>query len=154
MSNINNIHVLSRAVIIDQNHILLCKTTDLPINFYFLPGGHIEHEESAEAALLRELNEEAGAKAYTKRFLGCLEYSFTPGHNSKCHNHEYNFVFEAEAETLTIDNKLPQLEKHIELTWMPLSQIAEIDLRAEPFKTLVPLWLKSPSPTVLHSVMV
>ena len=47
----NSIHVLSRSVLIDQDYILLCKTVDLPINFYFLPGGHIEHGESASPSL-------------------------------------------------------------------------------------------------------
>jgi ADP-ribose pyrophosphatase YjhB (NUDIX family) len=51
----NNIHVLSRAVIIDQGHILLCKTLDLPVSFYFLPGGHVKHGESVESAVLRSL---------------------------------------------------------------------------------------------------
>ena len=106
----------------------------MPLNFYFLPGGHIEHGESAEKALLRELVEETGAQSCIKRFLGCLEYSFEPGQNSKCHNHEYNLVFEAAAETLKVDNKLLQGEKHIELTWIALSQIAEIDFRAGAFQ--------------------
>ena len=35
MSNKNNIHVLSRAVIIDCEYILRCKTLDLEENFYF-----------------------------------------------------------------------------------------------------------------------
>jgi 8-oxo-dGTP diphosphatase len=94
MSNKNNIHVLSRAVIIDQNHILLCKTLDLQENFYFLPGGHVEHGESVEISLLRELVEETASEGKIKRFLGCLEYSFEFGANSICHNHEYNFIFE------------------------------------------------------------
>ena len=50
-----NIHVLARAVIIDDSKIMLCKTTGLNNNFYFLPGGHIENNEKAEDALLREL---------------------------------------------------------------------------------------------------
>ena len=62
MKTKNNIHVLSRAVIIDQDHIFLCKTRDLVINSYFLPGGHVEHGESVEALLLRELVEESGAE--------------------------------------------------------------------------------------------
>ncbi|MDP1975362.1 MAG: NUDIX domain-containing protein, partial [Alphaproteobacteria bacterium] len=62
MTKYNNIHVLSRAVIIDQDHILLCKTLDLQINFYFLPGGHVEHGESVCEAVLRELKEESGAE--------------------------------------------------------------------------------------------
>lgn len=43
MSNQDNIHVLSRAAIIHDDKILLCKTLDLEVSFYFLPGGHIEH---------------------------------------------------------------------------------------------------------------
>lgn len=95
---------MSRGVIIDQDNILLCRTLDLPISFYFLPGGHVEHAESVEISLLRELMEETGAHCKIKIFLGCLEYSFEPGHSSICHNHEYNFIFESESETLMIDD--------------------------------------------------
>lgn len=154
MSNKNNIHVLSRAVIIDQNHILLCKTLDLEENFYFLPGGHVEHGESVEISLLRELVEETGSEGKIKRFLGCLEYSFEPGANSICHNHEYNFIFEVESDNLKIQNSIPQLEKHIELVWIPLLKITEIDFRAEPLKKLIPEWLNKPSNDYLHSVMI
>lgn len=154
MSNKNNIHVLSRAVIIDQNHILLCKTLDLEKNFYFLPGGHVEHGESVEISLLRELVEETGSEVRIKRFLGCLEYSFEPGANSICHNHEYNFIFEVESDNLKLQNKIPQLEKHIELVWIPLLKIADIDFRAEPLKRLIPEWLNKPSNNYLHSEMI
>ncbi len=150
----NNIHVLSRAVIIDQNKILLCKTVDLEVSFYFLPGGHVEHGESVQTSLLRELIEETGAHCKIKRFLGCLEYSFKPGHSNICHNHEYNFIFEAESASLKINNKIPQLEAHIELLWMPLNKLTEIDFRAEPLRELVPQWLKSPASDVFRSVMI
>ncbi len=82
MSSQDKIHVLSRAVIIHDDKILLCKTLDLEISFYFLPGGHIEHGESAENSLLRELKEETSADCKIKRFLGCLEYSVDS--NIKC----------------------------------------------------------------------
>ena len=150
----NNIHVLSRGVIIDQDHILLCRTLDLSVSFYFLPGGHVEHGESVETSLLRELMEETGAHCKIKRFLGCLEYIFEPGHSSICHNHEYNFIFEAESESLKSNNKIPQLEKHIELIWVPLHQLSEIDFRAEPLGELVPQWLKTPASDVFRSVMI
>ena len=154
MSTKNNIHVLSRSVITDQDHILLCRTLDLPISFYFLPGGHVEHGESVEISLIRELMEETGAHCKIKRFLGCLEYSFEPGHSSICHNHEYNFIFEAESESLKIEKKIPQLEAHIELIWLPLHQLSEIDFRAEPLRELVPQWLKTPASDVFRSVMI
>jgi 8-oxo-dGTP diphosphatase len=145
MKTKNNIHILSRAVIIDQGHILLCKALDLPISFYFLPGGHIEHGESVRTALLRELVEETGAKCNIKRLLGCLEYSFEPGHNSICHNHEYNFIFEAESGDLKLGKEIPRMEDHIALIWIPLNQIDEIDFRPAPLKKLFSEWLDVPS---------
>ena len=123
MTNKNIIHVLSRAVILDQEHILVCKTLDLPKSFYFLPGGHIERGESAEAAVVREVWEESGAQCSIKRFLGCLEYSFVPGHSSICHNHEYNLIFEVESLALKCKLPVPQREDHIQLLWLPLSDL-------------------------------
>ena len=149
------IHALARAVILDDNHLLVCKTLDLPKAFYFLPGGHIEHQESAEQAVRRELLEEAGALCSIKRFLGCLEYSFEPGHSSICHNHEYNFIFEAEAPALKRGIPIPRLEDHIELLWIPLKDINTLDFRPEPLRTLLPQWLKDPAaPHIFKSVMI
>ena len=147
----DKIHVLARAVIIDQEHILLCKTTDLAHNFYFLPGGHIEHGESAENAVLRELVEEAGSDAEIVRFLGCLENSFEPGYSSICHNHEYNFIFEARSEKLKIDIEIPKMEKHIDLHWIEFSKLEEIDFRPAPLKKLLNIWLKQPSSNLFAS---
>jgi 8-oxo-dGTP pyrophosphatase MutT (NUDIX family) len=154
MNTQNNIHVLSRALVIDQDHLLLCKTLDLDPGFYFLPGGHVEQGESVETALLRELLEETGTQAKIKRFLGCLEYSFEPGHSSICHNHEYNFIFEVEADTLKLDDPIPKLEEHIALIWVPLNQINHIDFRAEPLRLLLPKWLAAGATDSFHSVMI
>ena len=153
MTNKNNIHILSRAVIIDQNYILLCKTLDIDFNFYYLPGGHVENGESVEAALLRELLEESGAVCTTKRFLGCFEHSFKPGTNSICHNHEYNFIFEAESNSLKLHNTIPQLEDHIQLMWIPFAKIDQIDFRPVPLKRLLPRWLNANSNNMFESVM-
>ena len=150
----DKIHALARAVIIDDDHLLVCKTLDLPQAFYFLPGGHIEHEERAEQTVLRELQEEAGALCSIKRFLGCLEYSFVPGHSSICHNHEYNFIFEAESPRLKRDIKIPKMEEHIELLWVPLDSISTIDFRPEPFRKILPQWLAAkPVSTLFQSAM-
>ena len=151
MSDQNNIHVVARAIILDQNHILLCRTIDRPHNFYFLPGGHIEYGESAKEALLRELLEETGATCSIKKFLGCFEHISRPD-NKGIHNHEYNFVFEAASDSLKIGNTIVQLEEHINLIWMPLSDIDEIDFRAESLRKIISKWLSEKN-NVFESVM-
>ena len=143
MNDKDKIHVLSRAIIIDQKQILLCKTTDLENNFYFLPGGHIEHGESSFNSLLRELKDETGFDCEIKRFLGCIEYSFEPGENSICHNHEYNFIFEAESDNLKSNKKILSPENHIELIWIPVNKLNEIDFRPDPLKKSMPKLLLS-----------
>jgi len=153
MNNQDNIHVLSRAVIVDQEHILLCKTKDLKINFYYLPGGHIEHSESVEKALVREIMEEIGVVGKIDRFLGCLEHSFPPGGNCLCHDHEYNFIFKLSGPELTYGNNLTSPEPHIELVWKPLSEVANIDFRAEPLKKLLPVWLSNDKNSMFASKM-
>ncbi len=142
--NKNSIHVQSRAVIVKEGHILLCKTTGLDPDFYFLPGGHIEHGESAKSAMLRELKEEIGFEIKINRFLGCLEYSFDPNvkQHAKCHTHEYNFIFEANSSLLPAPHvALKQFEKHIKIIWIPINQLEKVDLRPESLKTFIPKWL-------------
>lgn len=136
-----NIHALARAVIINAQQIMLCKTVGLANNFYFLPGGHIEHNESATNALLRELKEESGFNFEIKRFLGCLEYIFEPTNMAVCHSHEYNLIFEAYSSALSENPIIPRLEEKIELLWIPLAQVADIDLKPYPLKSLISQWL-------------
>ncbi|NRB11437.1 MAG: NUDIX domain-containing protein [Rickettsiaceae bacterium] len=127
--NGNKIHVLTRAVIIDQEQILLCKIVNYDPNFYFLPGGHIENGESAKEALLRELKEETGADCNIERFLGCLECSFEPNYTDICHNHEYNFIFAVSSRLLKSSYNVPKLEDNIDLLWVPIADLTKIDFR-------------------------
>ncbi len=153
MSLKHHIHVLSRGVIVEAGHVLLCKTLNLSVNFFFLPGGHVEAGESAEATVLREVHEEGGLHCTIKRFLGCLEYSFEPDHSSICHNHEYNLIFELESKGLDVSTPIPQCEENIALFWVPLGSLSEIDVRPERLKTILPEWLASPPNTAFRSAM-
>lgn len=132
------IHILARAVIIQENHILVCHTQDMNPNYYFLPGGHVEVGESAEVAVLRELKEEGGIVGTIKRFLGCFEHSF----KGKCHFHEYNLYFQVVAGPFDLQKDIPQLEPHIKLVWVPLDTLDTLDFRPDPLKILLPSWLK------------
>ena len=141
MKDQNKTHVISRAVIVHDNKILLCKTLDLDPNFYYLPGGHVGNGESASESLFRGLKEETGLECRIQQFLGCLEYGFEPENNKVCHNHEYNFVFKAESKHITSDKKIKCLKDYIEFVWIPLSEISNIKLRARSLKELLPKWL-------------
>jgi 8-oxo-dGTP pyrophosphatase MutT (NUDIX family) len=136
------IHVLARGVIIDQDHILLCKALRRDPSFYFLPGGHVEHEESAANALVRELTEESGFNFEIERFLGCFEYTFVSERKDPCHSHEYNLLFEAHAKNVTFSTKVPQLEENIILEWVPLSTLNQIDFRPASLLPVLNSWLK------------
>ena len=149
-----SIHALARAVIIVKEHILLCKTTYLAKNFYFLPGGHVEHLEGLEQTLKRELLEEVGYEFEIEKFLGCLEYSFDKDKDGApiCHNHEHNFIFKAACpEALNPSIVIKQLEADIEVVWMPYDKIDDMDLRPWRLKELIPLWLAADDNICLQS---
>ena len=134
------IHVLSRAVVIDVEHILLCKMLKDDQYIYFLPGGHVDNGESAKSALKREILEEAGVDSCNiTRFLGCFEF-----HPSDifCHNHEYSLIFEVESAALKFNNPIPKLEEHIELVWIPIKEINNIDFRPKSLRSVMFEWLK------------
>lgn len=142
MESSKNIHVLSRAVLIDQDHLLLCKTVRDENNYYFLPGGHVEHNESAQEAVIREMHEELAMNVSVSRFIGCLEYSFITENKNKCHTHEYNFIFEILNHRLSFKNNVVSKESHIAFEWIALDKIATVDLRPDRLKQLLSRWLK------------
>ncbi len=149
MNHNQHIHVLSRAVIINEGHILLAyDPRETPnhyyepgVRFYYLPGGHIEFQESAEGTLLRELFEESGYDIYIENFLGIIENSWEfPGDEVCCHTHEINLIFHAQFMDDLGTTVIPQKEEHVALKWIPLSELPGIDLRPEDLKELIPEW--------------
>jgi 8-oxo-dGTP diphosphatase len=135
----NAIHVLSRAVIIKNEKILMCVNSRF--SFYFLPGGHIEHGESAAFALERELQEELGLVCTAQRFLGCFEYSFIPTNPDKCHSHEYNFIYMVDAPELTEEVVPHSPEDHTLFSWVPLAALPEVDFKPSALKGPLITWL-------------
>ena len=86
----SNFHYLARGVIITDGKVLLAH--QVGADNTFLPGGHIESRERADAALAREIYEEIGLKATVKRFVGAIEHAWPEG---SMENHELNLVFES-----------------------------------------------------------
>ena len=148
--NKNDIHVLSRAVIIIDGHILLAYDPrsapthhyELNASFYYLPGGHVEFKESAQNAILREIQEETGYVAQYERFLGLIEYAWRfLGDEACCHTHEINLISKVHIPGLSPQMTISQQEDHVAFHWVPLTNLSLVDLRPAPLKTLIPKWM-------------
>lgn len=111
------IEIISRALIIKDEKILLCKAVkDTP--HYYLPGGHVEFGESAESALKREFVEETGVAISNLAFVGVFENQWgkVPPH------HEYNLIFTATLDSQAVVSK----EEHIEFEWIEIERLDKL----------------------------
>ena len=160
--NKNNIHVLSRGVIIDQDHILIAYDPrpapnhyyELNTPFYYLPGGHIDFQESASNALIREIKEETGFEAAIEKFLGIIEHAWNfPGDEVCCHTHEINLIYKLSITELKFGDKVPQKEEHVAFEWLPIDSLYGIDLRPLPLKSALSKWLEGTNDNIFWSKM-
>ena len=148
--NKNDIHVLSRAVIIVDDHILLAYDPrsspshyyELNVPFYYLPGGHIDFKESAQDAILREIEEETGYAGEYERFLGVIAHAWHFSDDEVCcHTHEINLISKVHVSGLGSQMAISQKEEHVAFHWIPLTKLNDVDLRPAPLKTLIPKWM-------------
>ena len=109
--NKKRFHYLARAVIFVEGKILL--THRIGADNTFLPGGHIEHGENAEAALIREIKEELGMAAIVGRFIGAVEHAWVDEFN----NHQINLLFEVTIAGLDALVTPSSQEAHLEFIW-------------------------------------
>lgn len=122
------IELITRAVIVrDDGALLVARRRGS--DFVFLPGGHIEFGEPAEAALERELREELGSDVSVGDLVGVVEHLYT---DSGQRHHELNLVFTAE-----ITGPAVSREAHLEFLWVAAAEIAGADLRPHPVRDLV-----------------
>lgn len=158
----DDIHVITRAVITQRNHILCAydprlKTSEGTPVFYYLPGGHIEYQEGAVDALARELLEETGQEILVQGFIGSFERSWlTTPQSVKCHKHEISLVFKASFHEQSSD-ALPVItskEPHkVAFAWLPLETINTYELRPALLKDNLETWLAMSSDHAFKSVM-
>jgi 8-oxo-dGTP diphosphatase len=117
-------HILSRAVVLVENHLLVAKAKNA--NNTFLPGGHIELGESMPKTLERELQEELGLTIQAERYLGAVEHSY-----GEPKEHEINHVFAASFEYQKLV-PLESREEHLEFLWVSLEDLEAHNLMPHP----------------------
>ena len=116
-------HLRARALICKNNQILLARAKGE--NYTFFPGGHIEHGEKAEDALVREINEKLGAASQIKSFLGVIENCWS---QEGVRQHEINLIFELNAPDLNINANPVSRENHIEFLWSKIDDLENNNL--------------------------
>ena len=138
----SNIHVLSRAIIIDNNHILLAYNPQkVPDHHYYLPGGHIEHHESAKEALIREIQEETGYISTIDNFVCVLENAWQET-SAPCHTHDVSFIFTIKILELKFNAHIPQKEDYVAFAWFEIDALEKLNLQPKILKTFIPSWHK------------
>lgn len=114
----------SQSMVIRGNRILLVEHQLFGRDFFNLPGGGIEENETPEQAALRELEEECQVK-------GTLIRPLTVEYKPDLESRVFTFLVEIPEDAIAktgIDPELPADEQSIiGVKWMRLDEIAERD---------------------------
>ena len=114
----------SQSMVIRGNRILLVEHQLFGRDFFNLPGGGIEENETPEQAALRELEEECQVK-------GTLVRPLTVEYKPDLESRVFTFLVESPEDAVAkagIDPELPANEQSIiGVKWMRLDEIAERD---------------------------
>lgn len=86
-----------------------------------LPKGHLEGEETAEQAAVREIAEETGIEGLVLRHLASIDYWFA-GSDHRVHKVVHHYLLQATGGELTIEND-PDAEAE-DAAWVPLDEVA------------------------------
>lgn len=127
------IEVVARGAMFRGSTVLLCRA--IRHGYLYLPGGHVEFDEPARAAVEREFKEECGLTVRAGDLLLVSEAAFESG---KRRHHEINLVFHVEHEGGPPERVVSN-EPEIAFEWADLAGIADLDVRPMAVKA----WLMS-----------
>lgn len=134
-----------RIVIEKDGYILLASPTKENIRFsqdmIFLPGGAIEHTESARDAAVRKVHDEIDydGRIFVTDFLGILENIWD--NNGKPY-HEMDIVFRATIDSVDINNPPKGKEGDVKFNWYKVDDMNSLNILPKSFCELIPSWLE------------
>ena len=119
------------AVMLHGGKVLLMHSSDAP--YWYLPGGRVHIGETAETALLREMEEEVGLQGFTKRPLWLVQDFFHEVVNDEDY-HEMGLYFLldiANTDLLSRGETFERWEGKIQhiFRWVPLEEMDQLFLR-------------------------
>lgn len=124
------IEIILRGIIVHKGKILLNYSRKNNPRFYYLPGGHLEIDETLSSSLNREMKEEIDCGVKNMKFLTLMENFFT---DKQGHHHELNLIYE-----VTLDSNEPlsikSQEKNLMFAWLDIDKLANIKILPENIK--------------------
>ena len=142
------IHLLGRIALISNGHILLAH--GIGAENTFLPGGHVEYNETVKNAILRELREEISGEVQVERFIGVVEQSFEYGGQPY---HELNLLFSGRLLNFNYTQIPESLESHLEFYWQRIDKLKEVNLLPPALLTIIPSYYKDRKSSLWTSTM-
>ena len=144
-------HCLARVVVIHNDHVLCAYDPNIAVDgqalFYHLPGCHIEFNQDAKTSLEHQMQNRLNIPLDILHCIGAFERSWDGQPKSiTCHTHEITLVFKAvlsnsDNESLPIvESKKPS---HVQFCWIPLKDIATLDVRPHVLPQMIPTWMKN-----------
>jgi ADP-ribose pyrophosphatase YjhB (NUDIX family) len=146
--NSPGIEFIARGCLIHGSRVLLCR--NVKHGYAYLPGGHVEFQESAASALAREFLEECGLPIRVGGLALVSEGVFPA---RKRMHHEVNLVFHVEQTSARSENRdgpLPveSREPGISFEWIELAAIPETDVRPIAAKAWLATLGREPGPQI------
>ena len=105
---------IARGIVCKDGKILLCK--NIAGGYCFLPGGHVEENESSKEALEREFLEESGTAVTVIRYVGSFHNEFESSGKTIQEVLDIHLI---KIENDHVESK----EGHIGFSWIPLKEI-------------------------------
>lgn len=121
-----------RCLVERDGKVLLCHFKKH--NFYFLPGGSVEFQETLHEAIYREFQEEMGIKREDiaiQGFICLMEVMYDDLHGT-------DPIFRVD---ITPSLEVSSIETHIDFTWVARADVDALDVRPSVLKE----WLKNSS---------
>ena len=128
-------HYLARGIIWAEGRVLLAHQKGAANTF--LPGGHIDPGERAEAALIREIKEEIGFTGTVEGLAGALEACWEENGQP---NAEINLLFAVSIPDLDPTMPPESLEPHLEFLWAAPHELEGHNLLPAPLIVCLNNW--------------
>lgn len=123
------------GILTHQNKVLVVKINDN--NFYCLPGGHVELNESTDDAVLREMREELNFEVKIKKLISINQNFFKTKTGLPFHELGFYYLVEAKNpnDVLFEDYSRDELDKgkiqHLEFRWITIEELKNLDFKPD-----------------------